>query len=164
MCANLLLRSQLIYFRRQTTPVKYCFFTVTNQQLAQYNSSVLIFLINGKAALPTQPPVANLINWKHVTSLSLIVHTFSSEEFINASYIILLPISPCPCTIHQEPNLLFISLSLQFQELSWLWHVRANTSDRLACPRNTTMTHYCTLNLQCLMPSTKYFLPVYLHN
>lgn len=162
MCAHLLLSSQLIYFRKQTTPVKYCFFTVMNQQLAQCNIFVLIFLINGKAPLPIQSPVANLINWKHVTSLR--VHTFSSEGSINASYIIFLPISPCPCTIHQEPNLLAVSPSLQFQKLLWLWHTRANRSDSLACPRNTTMTHHCTFNLQCLMPSTKYFLPVYLHN
>lgn len=160
MCANLLLSSQLIYFRKQTTPVKYCFFTVINQQLAQYNIFVLIFLINGKVALPIQPPVANLINWKHVTSL--IVHTFSSEGPINASYIIFLPISPCPCSIHQEPDLLAVSPSLQFQKLLRLWHTRAHRSDSLACPRTTT--HHCTFNLQCLMLSTKYFLPVYLHN
>lgn len=106
MCANLQLSSQLIYFRKQTTPVKYCFFTVINQQLAQYNIFVLIFLINGKAALPIQPPVANLINWKHVTSL--IAHTFSSEGSINASYIIFLPISPAlALSIRNQICLLF---------------------------------------------------------
>lgn len=159
MCANLLLKSQLIYFSKQTTPVKNCFFTVINQQLVPCDRFVLIFSNKWQTSFPhVQSPVANLINWKHMTSLSLTVHTFLSGIYQCFLYHFPAYFPPPPHIIHQEPSLHVVFLWPAVTESYYLCSTQGQI-EMTICPDPETriMTHHCTFNFQCLMSSRKVF-------
>lgn len=105
MRSRLWLKSQLIYFSKKTTLVKYCFFTVINQQLPPRNRFILIFSYKWQTSFShIQCSVANLMNWKHVTSLSLTVHAFFSR--ISQCFLYYVPACFLPPSHYpQEPSL-----------------------------------------------------------
>jgi len=77
-------------------------------------------------------------------------------EAINASYTVFLPISPCPHTIHQEPSLCVVFPWPPATESHFLCSTQGQR-EMTICPHPETriMTHYCTFNCQCLLPSRK---------
>ena len=149
-----------MYFSKQTTLVKYCFFTIINQPLAPFNRFVLIFSNKWQTSLTRiQSPVSNLINWKHVTSLSLIVHIFFKG--IYQCFLCYFPLSAffsLPHIIHQELSLHVVFLRPAVTASYYLCGTQGQM-EMTICPDPETriMTHHCTFNFQCLMASRKVF-------
>lgn len=166
MCSRWLLKSQLIYFRKKMLfLVKCCSFTVINQQLPPCNRFILIFSYKWQTSFShIQPSVANLINWKHVTSLSLTVHAFLSG--ISQCFLYCFPACFSRShIIHQEASLHVVFLWPAVTESDYLCGTPGQTETTICPdPEIRTISHHCTFNFSVSRLLEKHFLPVHLHN